>query len=354
MAVLRDIKYMRIASEIEDEIKKGNLLPGAPVYSIREIIRKWNVSLFTANHALSLLTSRGIICRIHGKGCFVNKPLQHRKNRIFHVAYTIYRQSNFKLERLIHEPESRLIDLLRDNYCILKRLDKVIYRDAESVLSAMEGMDGAVISLASVPISRCLHMYKLRIPVVLVHGDIICNLPFHQVLPDPMPGLREMFVRAEQFHFKGVIIVCHNHLNGKSRARSCREAAIEFGYSDIREIVFERTENSYTKAQDVIPFLSDYLIFTCSCLIAFPFMDAFDNRSLRPSVDYHLVCYDEIESIGVHPKASEVMTTIGYSHEKLCQTASNILLSEMKHSSGLIKKIMIPTALTVRRSGLAT
>jgi len=352
MSALRDIKYMRIASEIEEEIREKKMEVGAPVYSVHAIMSKWGVSMRTANHTLELLTNRKIICRIQGKGCFVCKKAIKRRAREYRVAYTISKFDDFKLEQLIGVPEMKLIRLLKDNHCLLTRLDKHIYKNDKVCHAELKKMDGVLISATIVNILQFPHLHDLKIPAVLVHGDIITDMPFHQVLPDPMPGLREMFGKAKPFGFKGVIIVRHEHTNGKKRADSCRQAAEESGYGDIREFVFHSSQNAYSKAKEVIPFLPDYLVFACSCLIAFPFMNAFDDSGLGPSVDYHMVCYDEIESIGVHPKPAEVMTTIGYSHEITYKTAAEILLSEMKHPSGLIKKILVPTSLTIRQSGL--
>ena len=106
-------------------------------------------------------------------------------------------------------------------------------------------------------------------------------------------------------------------------------------------------------AMELAPSLKNTLVFTCSCTIAFPFLNAFsDTKKLSPSKDYHLVCYDDIESIGIMPKPAPVMTTIGYSHKKLIQNAAKILLDEMNEPGGCIKKILIPTSLTIRGSGL--
>ena len=353
MSALRDIKYMSIASEIEAEIRENKLEPGTPVYSVHAIMSKWGVSMRTANHALTVLSNRKIIQKIQGKGCFVCQKVKKRITREYEVAYTISDYNDIKLEQLIGVPERILIGLLKDNHCHLTRLNKLIYSDEKAAHAALKDMDSVLISAVGVNFLPLYHLHDLKMPVVLVHGDVIVDLPFHQVLPDPMPGLRTMFAKAKPFGFKGVIIAGHNHHNGISRVNSCRRAAEEAGYTDIKEIVFDSSANAYLKAKKIIPLLPDYLVFACSSLIAFPIMNAFEDSFLRPSEDYHLVCYDEIESIGVHPKSSDVMTTIGYSHEKTYQTAVAILLSEMKSPSGLIKKILVPTTLTVRQSGLS-
>ena len=348
---MRNIKYMKIASEIEAEIRRKKYPPGTPVYSVGDIIRKWQVSLLTANHALNLLADRGVIYRTERQGSFVKQPAPEPE-REFQVAYTIYEKiEDFKLEQLITKPEKNLVEFLSGNHCILTRLPKTLYQDNQAAHRELDGKDGVLISAVAVNLVQCSHLHDLTMPVMLVHGDKLFDLPFHQVLSDPMPGLREMFRLASDFHFKGVIMVRHDHPNGAARAMACRTAALENGYSDIRELVIQK-ENPYTQALKLIKEAGDHLIFACSSKIAFPFMNAFEDQKLRPSMDYHLVCYDEIESIGVHPKPTSSMTTIGFSHTMLLQKAAEILLAEMQHKSGFIHKILLPATLTVRISGL--
>ena len=348
---MRNIKYMKIASEIEEEIRQKKIPQGTPVYSVGDIIRKWTVSLLTANHALNLLSDRGVIYRTERQGSFVKQPTQ-KHTREFHVAYTINEMLlDFKLEQLISKPEKKLVVFLKENNCILTRLPKTLYRDNQAAHRKLKGMDGVLISAVAVNMEQCSHLHDLNMPVMLLHGDKLFDLPFHQVLSDPMPGLREMFLRTLDFDFKGVIMVRHKHHNAAARALACRVAAEESGYTDIRELVIQN-DNPYVLAQDLIKDARDYLIFACSSTIAFPLMNAFEDRNMRPSLDYHLVCYDEIESIGVHPKPTNSMTTIGYSHAILLQKAAEVLLEEMQHKSGFIHKILQPATLTVRMSGL--
>ena len=162
-----------------------------------------------------------------------------------------------------------------------------------------------------------------------------------------------MFRKAELFHPDHLIIVSHDHLNGRARAAVCRKAAEEFGIHNISSYFFTIKDNPYNKAQQLLPSIKNALIFVCSSTIAFSFLEAFSTeKRLRPSEDYHLVCYDEIESIGVLPQPVPVMTTIGYSHRDLIRKAAKLLLDEMREPSGCTQKLLIPTHLTIRKSGL--
>ena len=351
---LHTIKYLQIAKEIETEIRECRIQPESPVYSVRDIMKKWHVSSNSAQLALKLLENRGIIFRVPRKGCFVKaggkRKLESRNYEIGCCVYSI--STDFKLDRLIGRPEEELIDILESHYCKLKYLSNSIFHDPVSVHRELKNMDGLILSAVSVKLEECNAFADLEIPTVVIHGDILFDFPFHQVLPDPMPGLRAMFQEAKKFHVNHVITVTHNHPNGLTRAAACRKAAEECGIRNISSVVLSDKGGEYNIALELASSLKNTLVFTCSCTIAFPFLNAFSDKKLRPSVDYHLVCYDDIESIGVMPKPVPTMTTIGYSHEKIIRMGAEILLDEIREPSGYIKKILVPTALTIRKSGL--
>jgi len=66
--------YKRIQKAIQRRIDSGQLKPGSPVPSERELARLHKVSLMTARHALSEMARDGIVERRHGAGTFVAPP----------------------------------------------------------------------------------------------------------------------------------------------------------------------------------------------------------------------------------------------------------------------------------------
>lgn len=69
--------YRRIQSAILKRIDSGQLKPGNPVPSERELARIHQVSLMTARHALTELARDGVVERRHGAGTFVAPPRVH-------------------------------------------------------------------------------------------------------------------------------------------------------------------------------------------------------------------------------------------------------------------------------------
>lgn len=66
--------YRQIQNAIRRRIDSGQLKPGNPVPSERELARLHKVSLMTARHALSEMARDGIVERRHGAGTFVAPP----------------------------------------------------------------------------------------------------------------------------------------------------------------------------------------------------------------------------------------------------------------------------------------
>jgi GntR family transcriptional regulator len=66
--------YQRIRSAIRKRIDAGQLRPGDPVSSERDLAKLHEVSLMTARHALATLEREGIVERRRGVGTFVSAP----------------------------------------------------------------------------------------------------------------------------------------------------------------------------------------------------------------------------------------------------------------------------------------
>jgi GntR family transcriptional regulator len=66
--------YKRIQNAIRTRIESGELKPGDPVASERELARMNKVSLMTARHALAGLEHEGVVERRWGAGTFVASP----------------------------------------------------------------------------------------------------------------------------------------------------------------------------------------------------------------------------------------------------------------------------------------
>ena len=65
------VDYRRIANEITEKIKSGELAPGAKLPSTRELADSYGVHISTINRVTTILKDRGVVVGHPGKGVYV-------------------------------------------------------------------------------------------------------------------------------------------------------------------------------------------------------------------------------------------------------------------------------------------
>ncbi|EFG08542.1 GntR family transcriptional regulator [Streptomyces clavuligerus] len=63
--------YRQIAADLIAEIERGDLAPGRPLPSEKELTERYGVARNTARSALALLRDRGLIFTVSGRGSYV-------------------------------------------------------------------------------------------------------------------------------------------------------------------------------------------------------------------------------------------------------------------------------------------
>jgi GntR family transcriptional regulator len=67
--------YVQIADDLRDAIRTGDYEPGAQLPATRELIDKYGVASTTAQRALALLRTEGLVYSVQGRGTFVRTDL---------------------------------------------------------------------------------------------------------------------------------------------------------------------------------------------------------------------------------------------------------------------------------------
>lgn len=63
--------YRQIAADLTADIERGELAPGRPLPSEKELTERYGVARNTARSALSVLRERGLIYTVTGRGSYV-------------------------------------------------------------------------------------------------------------------------------------------------------------------------------------------------------------------------------------------------------------------------------------------
>ena len=348
--IRRNVTYLEIAEQLRREILEGKLKPGPPVLSSRELARTVGVSLSTAHKAANCLVREALIYRRQGSGTFVNSP-KARSERVLQIGCAIRKEfEDVKIARLLSIPGLRLVKRLRASGCRIRFLSGNAFADKETLLPYLEGLDGLLISAAYINLQECSYLHDVRLPTVLFQGDCELPLPFHQVLPDHMTGMRELFSRARQACFQGIIVIYPDHANGYARRDACILAAKEYGFMEIEEVEAEYPVNFYKLGLELARRCSRRLIVTCTDLATFDLIHAFHDVGLEPDREYHLVGYDDVEGIGVSPLAEPTATALSVDRNAINRYAEELLFSEIRNPSSCSHIIRVPTKLILRKT----
>ncbi|MFE5901119.1 GntR family transcriptional regulator [Streptomyces sp. NPDC056488] len=68
--------YRQIAADLTAEIKRGDLAPGRPLPSEKELTELYGVARETARRALAVLREQGLIYTVTGRGSYVTEPAE--------------------------------------------------------------------------------------------------------------------------------------------------------------------------------------------------------------------------------------------------------------------------------------
>lgn len=127
--------YQRIQGSIRKRIDTGQLRPGDPVSSERDLAKLHQVSLMTARHALTTLEREGLVERRRGIGTFVAAPKIHFNKLMSYTEQMAARSLNagsriLSLKSISNEPEIAARLSLSDGEPIIK-LERLRHADEE-------------------------------------------------------------------------------------------------------------------------------------------------------------------------------------------------------------------------------
>lgn len=65
------LRYLKVAADIRQRIKAGELQPGARLMSERGLAVYYGVAFHTVRHAIEILRDEGLIETVHGSGNYI-------------------------------------------------------------------------------------------------------------------------------------------------------------------------------------------------------------------------------------------------------------------------------------------
>lgn len=143
MIVQKQTKKKMIIDSIMDELHNGTLHPGDRLLGIRDMARKFNVSVAAVNDAYNQLEMRGIIQRHFGSGTYINAKYKFPQTRLVAILTTCEKKNiegyyETMLETVNELEVLPLIGILYvDNW--KETIQMVLDRDPDLVLIDVDG-----------------------------------------------------------------------------------------------------------------------------------------------------------------------------------------------------------------------
>ncbi|ADL06776.1 GntR family transcriptional regulator [Lacrimispora saccharolytica] len=111
MPKMYNLLSLDIAEYLEQYIEQHQLQPGDKLPSERELSASLNVTRVTLRHGLEILTSQGMVLRVHGSGYYICPPKVNRE--LIHYCFpykdTVLQQRNYYLGPVDYMPTPILI-----------------------------------------------------------------------------------------------------------------------------------------------------------------------------------------------------------------------------------------------------
>ena len=351
----KEIQYRKIAERIRETIVRNRLKPGTPLLSTRKLAGECGISIKTAQNAIAFLAAEGTVYRVGGSGTFVGpRPRSERLLRIGCTLRPISENRNEKLNVLLNYPADQAVEHLRRHNCEIRYLPTEIYHRTEDISSYLTGLDGILLSGASVSLDECFQLNDLKIPCVVFQSDVPVDYPVSQVVPDHLTGLRKIF-RLSRRRYGGFLSICGDFPNGFARRDAFRKVALEFGYPSeaVKEITLDSSQsNAYSPGRRLANLCHGKLIFSCSDCFTADLIRALDAAGKQFGRDYEIISYDNSEGVGFRPFPEPIITSVFSDNVKCAVLAAKLLLEKIRDPDSTTTIIRVPTELAIRKTAL--
>lgn len=167
-------KYEEIIDWIKEKIDHGELTVGSKIYSENELVSIFGVSRQTVRHAISVLSSEGILERKRGSGTYITKP-KERKSDTKRIAVITTYIDEYIFPMIIKSVEQRLS---KEGYTIQLSFTNNSVEKERQILDRIlreQSVDGIIVETTKSGLPNPnLHFYdKLReceIPFIFINS----------------------------------------------------------------------------------------------------------------------------------------------------------------------------------------
>lgn len=338
--------YMKIMTELREQILGGLLDTGAKLPTEKELSEKYQVSRITSKRALTELEQEGLIYRIRGKGSFVKSlvskkasPTATRRLLFILPFVTDFSVGNFHegLNPVVAESQYEVMTVDMD-FLANKTADEIM-AEFDGLIYYVDDMDQYLDLLLELSLSQY--------PVILLDKKLY-DLPYPTVLSDNVDGGRQATQALIDDGHQQIAYIFGERVHPQSVRQRY------FGYLQTLKaanLTFHTAMNDQTAT---IYSLSDYLaanpaVTALICendLVAIAAMRQLRQLGKNVPEDYSVIGFDDIQAAAL---VDPPLTTIAQNFKELGATAGRALLRQLQ-SNTLPVDAAIPVRLVKRQS----
>lgn len=364
--------YQKIYDYLIEKIKNGDLLPGDRVPSEAELSIKFAVSRITSKKALEMLSSKGFISRIAGKGSFVaqnvdktNNNVQETGNRASGSRLVGYITTDFADTfgtGLVAGIEKQAAEF--DYNVIVKRSHGDIKAEEAALNSLLQlGVEGIIImpTQGEYYSDSILKLYLDEYPIVFL-DRYLKGIPVPYITSDNFKSAKHMADFLFDSGHRHIALLSppiantttlEERLNGFIESHAQREIVPDqsLWLTDINCTLPDMftEENQLKDLNRIIRFIKENpqitAIFACEYNIAYIAAVALESADIRVPEDVQIACFD-----GPHVTFNDYyLTYTRQDEEGMGMEAVKVLKKLLDGSEDIPKKIVVDSKLMVSR-----
>lgn len=356
-------KYKQIKEILKDRIMNGIYKEDSKIPSEHQLVKEFNVSRHTILKALSELMGENYIYRIHGKGTFVSKSNNRRKNKI---AIIVYHSENMYFSKIIRGAEDYAKE--KDYHLILCNSIGDFEKETNYIEELMDEVDGFIISCRhkKEKISNGLRtLVEKKFPFVLIsHIPKIKDI--HRidfVIPDNFNGTYKLTKYLIENGYERFIFITtkgsFENIEIMERFKGLKIAMKEEGLSLKNLTILKITENDpmnayikdgYEIAEEIVKKIKKDGKTCIICTgdgIAIGIIEGLREKGVKIPEEVGVTGFDDIEPMS---NFGFKLTTCAIPLKEMGEKSAEILIEKIENKRKEPKHIILPVELKIRKT----
>lgn len=350
----RMVKY-NVTDYIKNTIKKNRMKHGDPMQSPRQLSKLIDIPEITINRAINKLVKDNILYRVKGSGTFVAGTEKGLKTYTIGIGLEIPVGETSIVDAAFRSFYTPAVELLRKEKHEIIYLEKADMQNPDIAADILKKVDGLIISFNFIDPKTIPNFKKAGKTVVVVQHEEIKDLPFHQVIPDLYPGSKDMITfLSEKIRTEDELILLQGdggHAANRSRVFLQALANSNLSHLPVKKYEIKSVvgdlgrQASYVFGMNFLKKQKKRLfIVSMSDFLSFGLLDAISEKGLSYGKDVFIASYDNLESHGVLPSVTPLLSSIDINRDQISLAAANLITTLLgQEKTGNIHIIKTPT-----------